>query len=428
MKRISQKKTPSIIDANSPRSWFFIIAYVGLAIASTPCGWTDKPSGAQTPGFVESKPTDGIAVQVDGGWMIPYHQRIPGTDVRFEMVPVPAGSFLMGSPDDENGRKLDEGPQVEISVDPMWVGKFEVTNQEYRQFCQLYTVFREIERTNPEFKRVNRKHPDVVTAPTEIYDPVHIYEYSPGPSHPAVAMTRYSAQQYTKWLSAITKLQYRLPTEAEWEYACRGGSKGAFSWGDDPKQADRYCWFEDNQVVDEANNLLLAKAGQKQPNRFGLHDMHGNVAEWTMGLHFNDGHQWLIDAQRKSSERLRAVECVRWALEMHPYIARGGISDGPLAQQRCATRLPSNERSWKDEDPNVPLSPWWYSSDPARMVGFRVFRSFDRLPDLEVSNFWNHTDKEVEYAIESKLLEGRGAIGIVGEKLRRQFKRRIPLE
>lgn len=88
-------------------------------------------------GIVDRQPTDGRSVKSSHGYLIAYTAKIPGTEVTFEMLPIPGGTFLLGSPTDEAGRQSDEGPQVRANVTPMWMGKCEVTRAEYKQYMQL---------------------------------------------------------------------------------------------------------------------------------------------------------------------------------------------------------------------------------------------------------------------------------------------------
>ena len=97
-------------------------------------------------GFSKEKPEAGPAVAIDGGFMVPYTVTIPGSEVTFEMIPVPGGEFLMGSPEGEEGHRKDEGPQVKVTVDPFWMGKYEVTWGEYKRYMQLDGVFKEFKR------------------------------------------------------------------------------------------------------------------------------------------------------------------------------------------------------------------------------------------------------------------------------------------
>ena len=98
---------------------------------------TSKAVGENTLGIVKEKPTSGRFVEIEGGYMVPYTATIPGTEIQFEMIPVPGGKFMMGSPEDEDDRRDDEGPQFEVSVEPFWMGKHEVTWLEYKKYMQL---------------------------------------------------------------------------------------------------------------------------------------------------------------------------------------------------------------------------------------------------------------------------------------------------
>ena len=104
---------------------------------------------------------------------------------------------------------------------------------------------------------------------------------------PAISMTHHAAMEYCRWLSAKTGKTYRLPTEAEWEYACRAGTKTAYSFGDDPTKLGEYAWYADNS--DGTPQI----GGKKKPNPWGLYDMHGNVAEWCVDQYDKDFYSTL---------------------------------------------------------------------------------------------------------------------------------------
>ena len=110
-----------------------------------------SPSFAESPqqaslGITTAKPATGPSVELTGKFMVPYSVTIPGTDVAFEMIPVPGGKVLMGSPEGEAGRTEDEGPQIEVEVQPMWVQKTELTWGEYKLFMSLYPIFKKSQR------------------------------------------------------------------------------------------------------------------------------------------------------------------------------------------------------------------------------------------------------------------------------------------
>src|SRR5690606_33122064 len=232
------------------------------------------------------------------GFMVPYTVTLPGTGVQFEMIPVPGGEFEMGSPEDEEGRGETDLPRRKVKLPPFWIAKHEVTWEEYWNYMQLNDDFAKVQavrtllNSNEEAQRSRREvaeaviadkprvasavekeptHVDGVTAPTPLYDPSATYESGKEPRKPAVSMTPYAARQYTKWLSRTTGVDYRLPTEAEWEYAARAGSTTAYPFGEDAEGLDEYAWFGDNS--DGMSQLV----GQKKPNIWGLHDMLGNA-------------------------------------------------------------------------------------------------------------------------------------------------------
>ena len=170
--------------------------------------------------------------------MKPYTEKIPATDVKFDMVPIPGGEFTMGSPDSEKGRKNDEGPQVQVKINPFWMGKCEVTWDEY----ELWGLGLDLQRRKVKNEQPTEvdKLADAVARPTKPYSDMTFGMGKEG--YPAICMTQLAAKMYCKWLTAKTGHYYRLPTEAEWEYACRAGTNSAYSFGDDPAKLDEYAW------------------------------------------------------------------------------------------------------------------------------------------------------------------------------------------
>lgn len=365
------------------------------------------PPGAATAtaGLSDQQPASGPYVAIDGRFMVPYSVTIPGSDVTFDMVPVPGGSFLLGSGDEDPEHREDEGPQIKVNVHPMWVAKTETSWAEYNEYMKLYAIFKEFEARGQRVVKPENMT-DAITAPTELYEPSYTYEYGEEPEKPAVTMTQYAAQQYTKWISLLTGVQYRLPTEAEWEYACRAGTSTAYSWGDDPEPIDDYAWYVDNS--DEGPVAV----GSKKANAFGLHDMHGNVAEWTVNQYTQDGYAWL-----EGKTDIDAIDAVKWPEQSSPCVVRGGSWEMEPEELRSAVRLGSDDEVWKEDDPNFPRSPWWFTSDPARGVGFRIFRSYQPLDQTAIHKFWETSAANTISEVENRVQGGRGGYGLVDPKL-----------
>lgn len=374
---------------------FAIAGFAGFAYAAD-----ELPLGLQ-----KEKPTEGRFVKTDRGYMVPYKAAIPGTEIFYEMVPVPGGVFQFGSPQDESGRDACEGPRTEVRIEPFWIGKYEVTWKEYKRFMALYPVFKEFEAQG--VRQVTEENDvDAITVPTELYEPTFTYEKGEDDDMPAVTMTHYAAKQYTKWLTLISGRQYRLPGEAEWEYACRAGTDTAYSFGDDPSKLGEYAWFAEN------SGEMNQKVGQKKPNPWGIHDMHGSAAEWVADQFDAEGYTHL-----KGKESLTNLTAIRWPEIEFPRVVRGGHWGATAAECRSAARLGSDYDKWKERDPNFPLSPWWTTSDPSRGVGMRLVRPLEPHDRNVMKKFWEIADESTQFDVQSRLEEGRGVKGFVDPKL-----------
>ena len=274
-------------------------------------------------------------------------QEIPGTNVSVIMALAPGGTFAMGSPPDEMGRDGDEGPQRTVTLDAFWIGIHELT---YDQFAAFRYRRLDSDLTDLEGVRIDV---DAVSRPTPPYeDPAHGMGLG---DHPATGMTQWAALQYARWLSLKTGRLYRLPTEAEWEYACRAGSTDPFSFGDDPERLSDYAWYTAN------SGDVFHEVGQRNPDAWGLFDMMGNVAEWTLDQYDEAFYETL------SPEPIQSP-WVRPTTE-HPRTVRGGTYGDDANELRCANRLASTLR-WKRRDPQLPKSRWWNTDSPH--VGFRL--------------------------------------------------------
>jgi formylglycine-generating enzyme required for sulfatase activity len=341
-----------------------------------PAGWppSAKIDGSEIEGAMASEPAD----------MRPYRERIPGSEVGFEMLPIPAGVFRLGSPQDEAERDRDEGPAVEVEIAPFWMQRCETSWDEYRLFMlSLDRSARAQGRSKPSPQDA---WADAVSRPTPPYVPMDFEMGVDG--FPAISMTQFAARHYTKWLSMKTGRFYRLATEAEWEYACRAGTTGAYSFGDQ-KDLGEYAWYYDN--ADDAYH----EVGGKLPNPWGLHDMHGNVAEWVMDAH-DKGFYGTLGAT--------ASNPLRWPSKAYPHVVRGGSWDDDPDELRSAARRASR-KGWKIQDPQLPKS-IWYLTD-ARFVGMRVVRPLVPPPPEERARYWEPGVESIREILEKQRLGER---------------------
>jgi formylglycine-generating enzyme required for sulfatase activity len=296
-----------------------------------------------------------------------YTETIPGTDVKFEMVPIPGGTFVMGSPDTEPKHSADEGPQHKVTVHPYWMEKFETRWDEYQVFAFSKDLMSESRgKTHFDIPAEGSETVDAVTRPTPPYtDPTFGFGRE---GHPVINITHHAAMEYTRWLSVKTGRTYRLPTEAEWEYACRAGTDTAFYFGSDPKQLGDYAWYLDN------SGARPHEVGKKKPNAWGLYDMLGNVAEWALDEYDKDYYKRFTPDVPVLAPVLVPGE------KKYPHVARGGSWDDEASRVRCATRLASNP-DWSLQDPQMPQSIWWHTE--ATYVGFRVVRPLEEQENLK---------------------------------------------
>ena len=219
-----------------------------------------------------------------------------GNGVKLKLVLIPAGQFMMGSPQAEKDRKDDEGPQRRVTLSrPFYMAVCEITQAQ----------FEAIEKRQPWKGKVWTRE---------------------APEHPASNITWNDATALCAALAKKTGREIRLPTEAEWEYACRAGSSTRFGYGDDPgeRQIGDYGWTSGN--VTGKDQFYSRPVGRKKPNAFGLHDMHGNVYEWCQ------------DRYQRSYEKLPATDPVGPA-EGTQRVLRGGCWNYKTKLMRSAARF-----------------------------------------------------------------------------------------
>jgi formylglycine-generating enzyme required for sulfatase activity len=293
-----------------------------------------------------------------------YTEQIPGTSVTFNMIAIPGGSFTMGSPDSEPTRNIDEGPLRKVTLSPFFMAEVEVTWDEYLAFFRTTGS-----QGRTEGQVIKNKNVDAISGPTPPWGAPD-QGWGKG-SHPAITMSWHAADVYCRWLSKVTGKRYRLPTEAEWEYACRAGSKTPYFFGGNPKKytsegllkkllkpdtsvISSYIVYKENSKS-RTREPLLVKA-----NPFGLKNMSGNVMEFCLDYYSPDTYK---------SDSATVVN-PRGPLKGAEHVIRGGSFKSDAKDVRSAARDFTKTKAWLVTDPQMPKSVWWYSD--AIDVGFRV--------------------------------------------------------
>jgi formylglycine-generating enzyme required for sulfatase activity len=353
-KLVARKKESETVDAGAAAE-ATIVAEIAKRIAATPIAKTAAEMKA-------------------------YTQTIPGTDISYDMVPIPGGKFKMGSPASEPGHKPDESPVHEVEISPFWMEKCTVTWNEFELF--MYPNEEKKARASKQLDPALNSLTDAVTHPTQPYVEMSFGMGKDG--YPAISMTQHAANKYCEWLSAKTGHFYRLPTEAEWEYAARAGTTTAYYWGDDASKIGEYCWYGKN------SDFKYQKVGKKKPNAWGLYDMLGNVIQWTLDQY--DPNYY------KNSP---AVNPWNESTKPYPQVARGGSwDDDDVTKLRVANRRASDP-SWKIQDPQLPKSVWYHTD--AQFLGFRIVRPLEMPEAAKLQKYWNSgVEKDVAGLIKAE--------------------------
>jgi len=293
-----------------------------------------------------------------------YKVKIPNTDVQLKMVAIKDGNFNMGSTYSAVNSGEDERPIHHVELDAFWIAEHEITQE-------LYQLF--LDRSVDHLRRDGVKNPMIIVDVDQIpRPPIPAMDSTrvqvPG-THPAVNMTQAEASAFCEWLSAMTGAYYRLPTEAEWEYACRAHRESEYHF-DKTESVDIYAW---NRF--SSNGSAHAVKGKK-PNRWKLYDMLGNVAEWTLDHYATRGYD-----NHKIRNPTILLE------EDAPAVVRGGSWLKHPSSLRCGAREALDPRWEEYDEPQE-------RAHKSESVGFRVVRPYfmPNTPE-EQTSYWSHKSK-----------------------------------
>ncbi len=303
-----------------------------------------------------------------------FAEKIPGTYIQFDMVAIPGGSYMIGSLEDEEYIRKDEHPQRNIKISPFWMGRIEVNWDEYLAF---YKETAGEGRTEDQLG-ILKSHPEVdaITGPTPPYgNPDQGWGRG---SRPAITMNFFGALTYCQWLSQKTGKKYRLPTEAEWEYACRGGQESPYFFNGEPSDYSEKSLLNRIFGADTTNINSYAiykmnshkKSGlpkDVKPNPFGLINMSGNVKEFCSDFYSENTY--------KSYPSSGEIKDPKGPTEGKEHVIRGGSFKSDAADIRSAAREATKSKAWLITDPQMPKSRWWYSD--CNDVGFRIVCEYE---------------------------------------------------
>lgn len=280
-----------------------------------------------------------------------YLQKIPGSSVQFMMKSIPGGTFKMGSK--SILADSDEGPVKEVELSPFWMGEHEVTAAEWDEFFKDQSI--------PQSKGM-----DGITRATPQYIDL-TWGMGRQANHPVNSMSQQACTMYCQWLYAKTGIFYRLPTEAEWEYACKAGEQKT-----DTPLPD-VAWFAENSA---SKYQLVAT---KKANAWGLYDMLGNLSEWTIDQYDPVYYQTLAAKDPVTTPGAR-----------YPRSVRGGSYMDQANQLRCSNRIASDPK-WNQRDPQIPKSRWWMTD--GMFMGFRIVRPAKQPSADEIKLFYSRYTK-----------------------------------
>ena len=286
-----------------------------------------------------------------------YEETVLGPGKTLKMVAIDPGNYAMGSDtSDELGTKKDQSPKHRVYVEAFWMSDKEISWDIYQEF--LY-------RGNDHI--LADDYGDIILDIDGLSAATMPYVNFNKAGYPVIDVTQYAASMFCKWLSAKTGRFYRLPTEAEWEYACRAGTITPYSF--DPSLINEYAWYADN------SKGTFHQSGLKKSNAFGLYDMHGNVAEWVLDHYDPKGYNSNLDSGH-FFVREKSI---------YPRVFRGGSWRDTREVLRSSERKYSSAQL-KKRDPQLPKSLWWHTDAPH--IGFRVVRSNKKINLDKMNFFW----------------------------------------